>query len=206
MTMSDAAPKKTDSTYEKDQVVQIINSVISKVGGTGDLSRDAIFKELGDLKKIIEDARAEMRQAGASDIKGKHIPTATDELDEVVKATAEATGTIMDACDVIQEKAGAAGGENGDAIGAEVMKIYEACSFQDITGQRITKVVTSLKAIEEKVDNLMAVLGGASSGAAASAVSEDARTGDEALLNGPQMPDQAMGQEDIDDLLSELFD
>ena len=40
-----------------------------------------------------------------------------------------------------------------------VTQIYEACSFQDITGQRITKVVTTLKAIEGKVAHIISTFG-----------------------------------------------
>ena len=40
-----------------------------------------------------------------------------------------------------------------------VTRIYEACSFQDITGQRITKVVTTLKVIEEKVAHIISTFG-----------------------------------------------
>ena len=31
-----------------------------------------------------------------------------------------------------------------------IVQIFEACTFQDVTGQRIRKVVGSLKAIDEK--------------------------------------------------------
>ncbi len=38
-------------------------------------------------------------------------------------------------------------------------RIYEACSFQDITGQRITKVVATLKTIERKVAHIIGTFG-----------------------------------------------
>ncbi len=206
--MTDAMPKaEGDHSYERDQVKKIIGSVISQVEAAGELSRDTIFKELTELHNIIEEARKEVGQAQAGDISDKHIPTATDELDAVVASTAEATGAIMDCCDVISEKAGEVGGEAGDAVTAEVMKIYEACSFQDITGQRITKVVTTLKTIEEKVDKLLAVLGEKMPGTNSEGNSDsddDGRTGDEALLNGPALPDKAISQDDIDKLLAEF--
>lgn len=190
--------------YERDQVIRIINSVISKVEHAGDASRDAIFSELKELQKVIEDARKEVGMAGAGDIKSKHIPTATDELDAVVEATAEATGTIMDACDVIQEKAAEAGAA-GEVIGGEVIKIYEACSFQDITGQRITKVVSTLRTIEEKVNKLLNGLGESLSDSEGEGSGESSGPkGDAALLNGPQMPDKAITQDDIDKLLAEF--
>lgn len=186
--------------YEREQVVKIINSVISRVEA-GDSSKLVIFRELKQLQQIIDEARHEIGASKAGDINATHIPTATDELDAVVEATAEATGTIMDCCDVISEKAGEVGGETGDALLNEVTKIYEACSFQDITGQRITKVVTTLRTIEDKVGKLVAVLSDKLPVEVTQSEALDTRTGDERLLNGPQMSDQAISQDDIDKLL-----
>ncbi|GJL84377.1 MAG: hypothetical protein DHS20C02_01520 [Micavibrio sp.] len=202
--MSDVVPENgEDQGYKRDQVVKIISSVISKVEAIEDVERETIYRELKNLHDIIEEARQEVGQAQAGDISDKHIPTATDELDEVVRATAEATGTIMDACDIISEKAAEAG-EAGAAITDEVMKVYEACSFQDITGQRITKVVATLKAIESKVDALMKVLGEKMPGMPIQGDGESGGEGDAALLNGPQMPDKAITQAEIDKLLEEF--
>jgi len=80
------------------------------------------------------------------------------------------------------------------------MKIYEACSFQDITGQRVSKVIQTFNVIESKIDKLVSVLGVKESGEE----EEDERVGDERLLNGPQMADEAISQEDIDKLLAEF--
>jgi chemotaxis protein CheZ len=192
----------SEQGYGRDQVVKIINSVLQKVE-SGDDGRLVIFRELKQLQKIIDDARKELGAARAGDIKDKHIPTATDELDAVVAATAEATGTIMDSCDVIIEKAGEAGAI-GQSIKDEVTKIYEACSFQDITGQRITKVVTTLRTIEEKVSKLVAVLSDKLPVEMPAGEEEDKRVGDERLKNGPQMPDKAISQADIDKMLEDF--
>lgn len=205
--MSEPLKKEGGSgVYGRDQVVKIINSVLNKVEHAhAEDARDMMYIELKALQKIIEDARKEVGVTKPADIKDKHIPTATDELDAVVAATAEATGTIMDCCDVIQQKAGEIGGDNGAALEGEVTKIYEACSFQDITGQRITKVVTTLKTIEGKVEKLLSVIGDKMPGMDhGSAEEETGKTGDAALLNGPQMPDKAITQADIDKLLSEF--
>ena len=78
------------------------------------------------------------------------------------------------------------------------------CSFQDITGQRITKVVSSLKTIEDKVGGLLSILAKKLPGI--DYVQEEEPEGDDALLNGPQLPDQGVTQEDIDALLDDLFD
>lgn len=192
-----------DRSYERGQVVQIINSVIDKVHES---DMDALRTQLGELKVIIEDARQAMSTARTSDINDKHIPTASDELDEVVKATEQATGTIMDSCDVVQSLFDAMDGPTAEAVENEITRIYEACSFQDITGQRISKVISALRDIEEKVTVLMSIVGGDIPVTPAQVVEEveDKPLTDEDLLNGPQMPHQAMSQEEIDRLLLEF--
>ena len=81
------------------------------------------------------------------------------------------------------------------------MRIYEACSFQDITGQRITKIITTLKSIEAKVAQIIATFGGRDPNAPPVAVAAPVMDEDE-LLNGPQLPALAMDQSDIDKLLA----
>jgi len=211
--MSESMPESVpnEQSFERDQVIKIINSVIAKVEDAEDGTNSKIYAELQDLQKIIQDARSAIGATRPDDIKDKHIPIATDELDAVVAATAEATGTIMDAAEIIMEKAGEAGGEHGDAITNEVMKIFEACSFQDITGQRITNVVKTLKDIEGKVSKMIAIISSKIPGIAGAGECNiefpeeaDTRTEDEKLLNGPQMADKAISQEDIDKLLSDF--
>jgi len=187
----------TAPSYQKDKVVKIINSVIEKVSQSKERESDVVYGQLKELQAIIEQSKADIGLTRPSDIRDKHIPTATDELDAIIEATAAATGSIMDACEAIEAS------PNFDAaIGESVTKIYEACTFQDITGQRITKVVKTLKTIEEKVEALMHILG--DENAAAGGADDDTRTGDAALLNGPQMAGQAISQEEIDRLLGDF--
>jgi chemotaxis protein CheZ len=87
-------------------------------------------------------------------------------------------------------------------LGEIVGEIYEACSFQDITGQRIAKVLRALRTIEERLARMAATLDRAGSGPVAPTA--DTRIGDAALLNGPQLASQAMSQSDIDALLADL--
>ncbi|MCC6598354.1 MAG: protein phosphatase CheZ [Alphaproteobacteria bacterium] len=200
--MTEVSPKMQDQSYGRDQVVKIINSVLSRAEQPRTEQITAIYGELIELKRIIEEARAEIGATRANEISEKHIPTATDELDAVVAATADATGRIMDSCDLIEEGASSLGNETGEKISAEVIKIYEACSFQDITGQRIQKVVGTMRTIEDKVEKLVTALGTSGKGGQAGE-EEDTRSPDEKLLNGPQLPGNAISQDDIDRILSE---
>lgn len=191
--------------YRRDEVVRIINSVIDKVH---EADQGHLFSQLKELKEIIEGMREELKTARPLDIHSKHIPTASDELDAVVASTEEATGTIMDACEAIQGQFDSMDGAVAEVVEAEVTRIFEACSFQDITGQRITKVVGALKEIDDKVSAILKLVGtdfpGVGDMGGADASDEPERQGDEALLNGPQMADQAITQEEIDKLLAEF--
>ncbi len=190
-----------EGASKRDKLVKIIGSMLDKVEKAGSTTRESVFQELKDLKKVIEDSRREIGIARPGDIRTKDIPTATDELDAVVEATAQATAAIMDACDGIQTAAGEMGGDHANRINDEVMKIFEACSFQDITGQRIRKVVRTLTDIEQRVGHLISLLGDKAAG---TGDHEDKRVGDARLLNGPQLPPQAVSQDEIDKLLAEL--
>ena len=83
------------------------------------------------------------------------------------------------------------------------MAIMEACSFQDITGQRITKIVRSMKFVEERVDKMVQLWGRAEIENLASSLdlsSEEDERDKRLNLSGPQMPDEAISQDDIDAL------
>ncbi len=200
--MSEAASPQETQDNKKQRIVKIISSVIDKVGKNEDVALRSIMAELHELLVVIEETRAQLGMARPNDIKGKHIPGATDELDAIVGATSEATATIMDSCDIIQSKAAEVGGEAGDAIAGEVMKIFEACSFQDITGQRVSKVVKTFRDIETKIDKLVSVLGVKYTPQAHEQA--DTREGDARLMNGPQLAGEGISQDDIDKLLAEL--
>ncbi len=158
----------------------------------------ALLAEIEDLAATVASTRAEIVAMGADDITASHIPSATDELDAIVTHTATATDSILESCEQLEAMMGRMGREDAQTLQDAVTRIYEACSFQDITGQRITKIVAALQAIERKVAHMIAVF---SPDCAAARVSREP-IGPESLLNGPQLAEAAMGQSDIDALLA----
>ena len=90
----------------------------------------------------------------------------------------------------------------GREIQDRVVKVFEACNFQDITGQRISKVVNTWKFIEGHVDQMMAIWGGIDAFKEFIPEAPPEKTGDDALLNGPKLDDDAghVSQDDIDAL------
>lgn len=168
-----------------------------------------VLAELDDLARVIRDAKREIAAIRPDEVKEEYLPKAADELDAVVAATADATNTIMDACEVVEGVMGDVTSTVSDKLMDATTRIYEACTFQDITGQRITKVVTTMKHIEERIDALMAAFGGAAkpkkqAPAKSSQAAKDKKTEltDADLLEGPQLGDNAKSQAEIDDLLA----
>ena len=158
----------------------------------------ALLIEIEDLAATVASTRSEIAAIGADDITASHIPFATDELDAIVTHTATATNSILESCEDLEAMMVRLGREDAQTLQDAVTRIYEACSFQDITGQRITKIVAALQTIERKVANMIGVF----SPDTGTARLPREPVGPEQLLNGPQLPEAAMGQSDIDALLA----
>jgi len=214
----DAARREAEAPLDREALVALVTEIVASLDGEiagGDLK---IYVELESLAQDIRAARAEIAALRPDELQSRDIPTATDELDAVVGATEKATGEILDAAEHIQTLAAGLEGTVRDALIAHATDIFEACNFQDITGQRITKVVRTLKHIEARIDALVRALGDDPSAKRSNGADADAppapahspamplsrRSDDDALLNGPQNPDQAIDQDEIDRLLAEF--
>jgi chemotaxis protein CheZ len=166
-------------------------------------SDKGLYLELKRLAAFIEQTKSEIAALRPDEVKLAFLPKATDELDAIVKSTAEATNRIMDAAEVVTSVADGIAPEASSKLMDAVTSIYEACSFQDITGQRITKVVSTLKVIETRIDQMIYSAGEAGAATPPGALDLEAPDAvcDAALLNGPALPGQGRSQAEIDALL-----
>lgn len=184
-----------------DEVGGVVASIMDTLQGDMSSLDLRVYRELDGLVKYINSTKAEIAAVRTEDIRNKHLPDATDQLDAIVRHTEEATGTILDAAEIIDAEAGKL---KCQAINDQVMLIFEACGFQDITGQRISKIVSALKHIEERIEKITAIFGSQLQGIELpqdDAESDD-KDQDEKLLSGPSLPANANDQEDIDALLA----
>ncbi|MCM8733861.1 protein phosphatase CheZ [Azospirillum sp. A1-3] len=213
----DAAFAEAAKPLSRDEVTDIVRNILGSMDGDISATDLRLYKEVVDLAKFIETAKQEIAALQPAEIRDEHIRTATDELDAVIGATEKATFAIFDACDAIGAIAGQTDADSSAKLNDQITKIYEACNFQDITGQRISKVVRTLKHIESKVDMIVAAFGSEvrqnhaprlaklAAEEAEAAVHYEPMTEEEAdkqLLHGPQMPGNAMDQDEIDRLLA----
>jgi chemotaxis protein CheZ len=187
---------------EPEMVAEVVRSVLASMRGDLASKEVSLLSEVEALGRTISTAKAEIAALRVDDITVSHIPFATDELDAIVAHTAAATNAILTSCEILDAVGAAASGEVAAQLTDATTRIYEACSFQDITGQRITKVVTTLKAIEEKVASIIAAFGERADPVDRALAAQAVPTGAASLLNGPQLPTAAMDQSDIDRLLA----
>jgi chemotaxis protein CheZ len=172
------------------------------------LTVEQLELEIAKIAQYIAEAKSEISSISLPKDKagnGKDISQAAMELTEVVRHTEEATNVIMDNAEAILKLAGGLADKKASAsLSEHGLGILEACSFQDITGQRIKKVLTTLEQIELRVARLVKLFGGALPEGSAKPIETGPKRADEDLCNGPQMSKDKPSQDDIDKLFSSL--
>ncbi|WP_085338486.1 protein phosphatase CheZ [Aquidulcibacter paucihalophilus] len=157
----------------------------------------SLFDEMRYISSYIQRTRLEISNLRPNDLSEDRIPGAGAELHAVVQHTAEATNLIM----AVAEDVMAADTSDPAAyqafVSEKMMEIFEACTFQDITGQRIKKVVDTLAHIEQRLERFASVMG--VEDAELEETAEDKRKR-ENLLNGPALNGPEVAQDDIDAL------
>lgn len=150
--------------------------------------------ERAELADYVTMARHAIAEVGAEHLRADALPTAMREMEAVTSATEGAANRIMEAAEQIM-RASTEDDERARIVNEACIAIMEACSFQDLTGQRLSKVLKTLTAIDGKLARLQETLAIDSSPPVTSA------KGDDALMNGPALPGEAMSQDMIDQLL-----
>ena len=159
---------------------------------------NAIASEISSLKRDIYDFRPDQ-------IRFARIPDAGRELDAVVEATEEATHIIMETAESIMAADGSDAVAFKSMVDDKMITIFEACAFQDLTGQRVRKVVKTLSWIEERIARLaekLASVSGDEDAAQDDVETEDERRMRELMLHGPQMKGEGVSQDTIDSFMA----
>lgn len=125
--------------------------------------------EIRALANSIQETKKEIAALYTSpdDNSGTRLNIVKGELDSIVEATEEATANILENVEKIDGVAhnirSSATDDYvqglADDIVELVIKVFESCNFQDLTGQRITKVVNTMKYIEERVTRVIEIWG-----------------------------------------------
>lgn len=166
---------------------------------------ETLKKELTGLFHYIQRVRQEIAAIYQPAEDEHRFNSIAEQLDAVVKATEKATDTIMAAMEtndnlVMEIKKMApdpAVAAKLDKISENGAAVFEACSFQDITGQRINKVAKSLTYVENHV-NLLINVWGKDVVEKTEVKADKEKSADEKLLHGPQLAGKGVSQDEID--------
>lgn len=197
----------------RQEVAQIRGQQAEEPEADNDMRRD-VRVEIAQMVRSIGRAKSEIAAIKNPVMGRDEMEKASLQLEEITKATEEATHEIMSATDDVEQILKQIHSHTVedpdvtpliDQAGERLIAIIEACAFQDLTGQRVTQVVRTLRFIESRVLAIIDIWGldafkdveipdESGSGADAEVSEEDE------LLNGPALGGQGLSQADIDAL------
>jgi chemotaxis protein CheZ len=173
---------------------------------------------VGDLNKLKSETDSIHRAITRTmqELASLHFGTFSDagkgrasrELDAVVDSTERATQQILEAAEIIDETANTLSAslkhEQERALASDirdhVVRIFEACNFQDLSGQRIAKVLATLTFVEDRVARMLEIWGGRDALKDYAAVALAERDNETKLVNGPKLSGDPghVSQQEID--------
>lgn len=118
----------------------------------------AIYRELREIAEYIQAMKLEIGALGVNEIRDTRIPAAGEELGAIVMATEKASNAVMERAEAVMSTSHDDMQAFKALVEEKILAILEACSFQDITGQRIAKVVATLEHIEARVARFAAAV------------------------------------------------
>ncbi len=213
-----AAPAASGSSTASQELGASVNREVAEAQAMLETYRAQIEQceklkvELDLIYDAINRTKREIAVLHGKSFSGEEMARVNGELGAVVGGTEEATQQILEAAESIDQSASALMKVNSpdqqkllsEEIQEKVVSIFEACNFQDLTGQRIKKVMTTMKFIENHITVMMDIWGGVDAIKAHAPPIVDTREGDDKLLNGPKLDDDPghASQDDIDALFN----
>ena len=192
-----AADLKDAQLMEVLRLAQQLTDTMQMFFGSLDQS---IHAEFNEIAAYIARTRDEIAQLRPNDIKERRIPVAGAELEAVVGDTERATESIMSEAEAVMALSAADPAAYKAEVDAAMTRVIEACAFQDLAGQRVSKVVTSLRHIEQRVSRFAATMGVHDAEATEDERAETDRRR-KLHLNGPAMGGPETDQDDVDALM-----
>ena len=186
-------------TVQETIAASKVNAIVEPVAT--DPTVDVLRLDLIEMARRIAETHNEVAAIGSQDENPQHVDMVSGELDAIVRSTEQATSEILESAEQIQEIAwtlreGGFAVETCDAIDVRATNIYLACSFQDLTAQRTTKVIETMRFLENRIHKMINILQGVEgfriSDVAAELMSERVSMG------VPPAVDNVLEQNDVD--------
>lgn len=146
-------------------VLEAIEKLQRNIGSRGGaLPYDRLQGDIIEMARAIARTEREIRAIQPNAGAATQFVSASDELDAVVETTEQATSSILSAAEKVQEYAWTMREGNGDIADCDMLdtcatEIYTACSFQDVTAQRIRTVVETLRFLDQRLKSILETTG-----------------------------------------------
>lgn len=200
---AEAVRKDRGDNVAVDEIASVVGSLVQ--GTTHDDELDKVATELRELLQFINAAKYELVGMQPKSLSNRDIPDANVELEAVIKASEDAASTIMDVGDTLGDIADQLEDEHANKLNDAATELFQASSFQDLTGQRITKVNATLSHLEDRLNALAEAIGDDFVAEAEEEIEVDAEgvaVNDDDLLHGPQLEGEGNTQDEIDAILA----
>ena len=195
------------------RIFESLERLENQAGTARDEGRiESLRNELKSMSEAIIQTRSEISAIKPDEDSSSRIMAATEELDAIITATERATSDILGAAERIQT---AAQGLREAGIDERICSMFDeqstnifmACSFQDITGQRVQKVVNLLRYLEQRINDMVNIWGTETGASETKNIDElqfnpqDTRP-DAHLLSGPAKEGAGVDQDEVDRMLN----
>ena len=203
-----------------------MEDIAALVPEQGVMASPEVFQQIGSITRLLHDTMQQLGVMPKLQVAADGIPDARSRLSYIATKTAAAAEKVLNSVDQAKAehaaiadqtrslaaalladpvKAVASGAvfnfvndveSRTKVIDNHLTDIMMAQDFQDLSGQVIKKVVVIIGHAEQQLRQMLAQ----SEGKAPPTMAAP----DKAQLAGPQVPDKAVGQEGVDDLLASL--
>lgn len=178
---------------------------------------DVLAEQIHHLVSYITKIKQELAAIKHPKSSVDHFNTVAEQLNTICETTEEATNTIMESAETILTVVDDLSAnvkypeaqKSCHAIMDSTNKIFESCSFHDLTGQRISKIVRIMNRLEGTLDSLVQIVG--PKGLEAMPMNSDETIEDvigmkdgDIAMHGPQTMNEAVSQDDIDALFGDV--
>lgn len=150
---------------ETVSILDAIEKLQKNIGNHGPTQvYDRLQIDIVEMARAVARTEREIRAIKPDGAAGTQFVSASDELDAVVGTTEQATSSILSAAEKVQEYAWTMRERSGNEVECDMLdacatEIYTACGFQDLTAQRIRKVVGTLLFLDQRLKSILEATG-----------------------------------------------
>ena len=126
------------------------HSVLRPAAPSDTADRDGQAREIGTVAVRMAELRTAISRLGVLDIAETKLGAVHVDINDVLASTRLAANTILEAAEDLLA-ATQTGNDYRMLVEQRMFALMEACSFQDLTGQRLQRVTHTLQAMEERL-------------------------------------------------------